>query len=112
MNREDIAGGEQLLLRHVKRAMLRGRLPGHVLAPGDRAHPESLRHPRGRAAGVAEAQKSDRLAMQVATDRYLPASLAERSDFARDVPRRREDERPGKFRRGRWRRRGPANRDA
>ena len=82
-------------------AVLGGALVGEVLAPGDDVHAERLTDPRDLAAQPAEADDAEPGAGEVAADGLLPAAGADGGVLLGDVPRDREDQRPGELGGGR-----------
>jgi hypothetical protein len=99
MDRQDVGGGEQLLLGHIGRAGLFGRLGGQVGTPGDDVHPERRADPRHPAADSTQPQHAQHGAAELPADGGLPAATAHRFRLIDDPAGSRQNQRPGELHR-------------
>src|SRR5512146_1162684 len=99
VHRDDIGDGEQFVLADRRDAGRRRGLRPQVLAPGEHLHAERLADPRHGPTDVPEPDDAERPAAQPEAHRVLPAAAPDGGVLLRDVPRHREDQRPGQFRR-------------
>jgi hypothetical protein len=97
MDRQDVGGGEQLVLRHIGRAGLFGGLGGQVGAPRDDVHAERLADLRNPAADAAQAKDTEHRATELAAHGGLPAAATHRYRLVDDPAGSSQDQRPGEL---------------
>ena len=85
MDGHDVGLAEQHALGDERRAGGAGDLRRQVLAPGDHRHAEGEADPGNLLADIAQSQDAEALAPQVCAETGLPAAIAYRTGFPREV---------------------------
>ncbi len=97
VNADDVGLPKKLLLGHQDRVCRSRAFRGKVLAPGDEIHAERLADPSHGTANIAEAEKSQRPAVEVFANGLLPTAAAHSRSLGHEMTGIRQDQGPSQL---------------
>src|ERR1700731_1147864 len=92
-----MSASKKLLLGYEDHLRRRRPFDGEVLAQGDQIHAGGLANPSHGSADIAEAEKTQRPAVEIFANRLLPTAAAYSRNLVYKMTRVREDQGPSQF---------------